>query len=144
MSNDKREFKKGDFQPLPCGDYLIMMNRIEEKTTRKGGKMLAAGFEVMKGDHKGRLVFHNFNVENTNPKSEEIAKDHLNKYLKAVGEAEGLYAMQDDDYVKFLDDFLLMPFICTLGIEEGKPYTNAKNETIEGKDRNKILQWVKR
>ena len=78
--------QKTEFLPIEAGDYLVRMNRVNEEKTKNGkGVMVKTGFEIVSGDAKGRLVFHNFLVEHTSPKAQEIGNKQLNQYLDAVG-----------------------------------------------------------
>lgn len=137
MSN----FTEGDFPNLENGEYLVRMNRITEKTTKKGDKMLSVGYQVMKkvGDEenesksKNRLIFENFIIEHANPKVTEITQDRLGKYLESVGVNGGLAGI-DHDYSK-LWDFLELPFKAKVGIQKGN---NGY------KDTNKIVAFSKR
>lgn len=137
MSN----FTEGDFPNLENGEYLVRMNRITEKTTKKGDKMLSVGYQVMKkvGDEenesksKNRLIFENFIIEHANPKVTEITQDRLGKYLESVGVNGGLEGI-DHDYSK-LWDFLELPFKAKVGIQKGN---NGY------KDTNKIVAFSKR
>lgn len=51
--SESKGFVKGVFEPLNAGDYMVRMNRIEERETRNNGLMLSAGFEVVNGPMKG-------------------------------------------------------------------------------------------
>lgn len=134
---------KPDFSPLEMGDYTLRMNRISEEPTKNGaGVMVKAGFEVVNGDNKGRLVFHNFLVEHTNPKAAEIGNKQLNEFLEAVGVKGGLEALGQDR--SGLSDYLELPFIGALKIEEAKGYTTASGESKTSKARNKIAKFLSR
>lgn len=135
------EEKKG-FEPLPEGDYLVRMNRAKEVETKNGnGKMISAGFEVVSGEQKGRLVFHNFLVEHTNPKASDIGLKQLDFYLKAVN-AGGLTGI-DNDLTK-LDKYIEIPFIASLKIEDEKEYKKADGSTAISKAKNAIVKFMSR
>lgn len=77
---------KDDFKPLPEGEYLVVSDSAEVKETKTGdGKYLKVTFKVLKGEFTNRLVWHQFNFENKNPKAVEIAKQELKKWLTACG-----------------------------------------------------------
>ena len=140
MSN--AETKTG-FAPLENGDYLIRMNRIEEKTSAKGGKYLSAGFEVINGDNKGRLIFHNFMTEHTNPVVIDIGKQQLSKYLLAVGVENGLEGIGED--LTRVEEYTELPFVATLDIQKGNEYVDRiTGKKKMGKDRNVIKSFRKR
>lgn len=145
----KKEFTKGDFKPLPAGDYLVRMNRYEEAENRKGtGINGKASFEVVKDlegqeGAKNRLIFENFVVAHTaSPKAEEIGLSRLSNFLKAVGVDGGLDGIGNDRTQ--VEDFLEMPFIATLSIEEGSDYVAHDGTTKTSKDRNKITSFKRR
>ena len=135
------EFVEGEFKNLADGEYLVRMNRITKKTTKKGDPMLSVGYQVIKkvGDEenesksKNRLIFENFITDHSNPKVLEITQDRLGSYLKAVGVENGIEGI-DHDYSK-LWDFTDLPFKAKVGIQKGN---NGY------KDTNKILAFSKR
>lgn len=133
---------KPEFKPLEAGDYMLRMNRYEERPTKAGnGKLISAGFEVVNGDNKGRLVFHNFLVEHTSAKAQEIGNSQLDQYLQAVG-AGGLEGINNDRTL--LEQWTEIPFVAAVGIEEGKEYKAADGTTKMGKDRNVIKKFMAR
>jgi hypothetical protein len=133
---------KPEFKPLEAGDYLVRMNRYEEKSTKNGaGKLISAGFEVVAGEQKGRLVFHNFLVEHSSPKAEEIGNKQLNEYLEAVG-AGGLEGINNDRTL--LEQWTEIPFTAVVGIEEASTYKKADGSMGTSKARNKIKKFMKR
>jgi hypothetical protein len=133
---------KPTFQPLPAGDYLVRMSRFEEKPTKNGaGKLISAGFEVVSGESKGRLVFHNFLVEHTNPKAQEIGNKQLDEYLQAV-KAGGLEGINFDRTL--LEQWTEIPFTAVVGIEEPSSYRAADGSMKKSKARNKIKKFMSR
>lgn len=134
-------FTKGEFTPLEDGDYLMRMNRVEVRPC-KGGSMVSAGFQVVSGDAKGRLVFDNFLVEHTSAKAEEIGRERLGKYLEAIGVEGGLDGIAHE-YTQ-LTDYLESPFIATLKTEGERTYTAKDGSTATAKASNKIKGFKKR
>ena len=134
--------EKPSFQPLDAGDYLVRLSRFEEKKTKNGaGKLISAGFEVVSGEQKGRLVFHNFLVEHTNPKAQEIGNNQLDDYLKAVG-AGGLEGINNDRTL--LEQWTEIPFIAVVNIEDPKSYKAADGTMKQSKARNNIKKFMGR
>lgn len=130
MSSSNTETEKVKYEPIPEGEYLLRMNRIEEKAIKSGvGTLLSAGFEVINGDHKGRLIFHNFIVEHSNPKAEEIGTDQLDKYLKAVGVSDGLDAINNDRTE--LENYTELPFKGRVKIQEGNNGYPPVNKVVQ-------------
>lgn len=134
-------FTKGEFTPVEDGDYLVRMNRCELRPC-KGGQMVSAGFQIVNGDSKGRLVFENFLVEHTSAKAEEIGREKVGKYLKAIGVEGGLDAIAHD-YTQ-LSDYLESPFIATLKTEAEREYTAKDGSTKTAKAQNRIESFKKR
>ena len=119
--------EKPTFQPLDAGDYLVRLNRFNEKTTKNGaGKIISAGFEVVSGESKGRLIFHNFLVDD---------------YLKAVG-AGGLEGINNDRTL--LEQWTEIPFVAVVNIEDAKSYQAADGTMKQSKARNNIKKFMGR
>lgn len=136
-SNSKPEFK-----PVPAQDYLMRMNRFEEKKTKNGkGTLISAGFEIVSGEEKGRLVFHNFLVEHESPKAMEIGNKQLDEYLQAV-KAGGLEGINHDR--SLLEQWTEIPFTGVVGIEEPQSYTAPDGTTRRSRARNKIKKFMSR
>lgn len=81
---------------------------------------------------KNRLIFEDFILEHSNPKVGEITRDRLNKYLKAVGESNGLEGI-GNDFSK-LEEYLEMPFVASVKIESNEGYT-PRNKVSNYKSR---------
>jgi len=134
--------KKPEFQPIPAGDYLCRLNKFEEKSTKKGdGTLISAGFEVVAGENKGRLVFHNFLVEHPSAKAQEIGNKQLDEYLQAV-KAGGLEGINYDR--SLLEQWTEIPFTAVISIEEPKTYKAADGTMQKSKARNNIKKFMTR
>jgi hypothetical protein len=74
------------FDPLPAGDYLLVITDSESKPTKAGtGSYLALTLEVVEGQFQGRKLFHNLNLENPNQQAVDIARAELSAICRAVG-----------------------------------------------------------
>ena len=129
---------KKTFEPLSEGDYLVRMNRLNEKTSKAGNLMLSAGFEVIKkvgtdAEGENRLIFENFLLEHTNENAVKISRDRISKYLKAVGVDGGLESLGED--VSKVTDFLEIPFIASVKIQEGSNGFGPSNKITAFKQR---------
>ena len=50
--------QKKVYEPIPEGTYTVKLTKSEERSTKKGdGAYVNATFEVVEGDHSGRLIF---------------------------------------------------------------------------------------
>ena len=55
-------------------------------SSRSGkGRYLPMTFEIIEGEYKGRQIFKNFNLENTNEQAVKIAQGEIKELLQAVG-----------------------------------------------------------
>lgn len=62
----------GSFEPLPIGDYTVVVNESSHTTTQKGKLMFKLQMKVQGGPHDGRFVWSNFVVSPESPKALEI------------------------------------------------------------------------
>ena len=75
-----------DFDPLPAGKYLATITGSEMKPTKKqDGEYLELTFQVVDGEHKGRLLWSRLNLDNKNETAVKIAKGELSAICRAVG-----------------------------------------------------------
>lgn len=82
-------------QPLPEGTYKAVITDSEMRATRAGtGHFLNFTWEITSGEHKGRKVWANYNVDNPNEKAVEIAKRDLASVCTAMGK-DGFADSQD-------------------------------------------------
>ena len=77
----------GSFEPLPAGEYIVMITNSEVKQTKAGnGEYLSLTFTVQQPEeHQNRLVWGNLNLVNPNPKTVEYARRDLSAICHAVG-----------------------------------------------------------
>ena len=77
---------RDSFEPIPAGMYQAMIDESEVVPTKSGsGQMLKLTWKVLEGEFKGRLVFDRLNIQNQNPKAEEIGQRQLSTLCHAVG-----------------------------------------------------------
>ena len=83
---DANAVEPADFSALPTGDYLVIISNSEFRATKNGsGQYLMLAFQVIDGPRKGRYLWHNLNLQNQNPKAEEIAQRELSAICHATG-----------------------------------------------------------
>jgi hypothetical protein len=84
---DGRDIDETDnYTPFPAGRYRLMATRVQLKNTRNGaGKMVAVEFQVAEGQHQGRKVFENYNLQHHNHQTVEIAQKQVKQWLIACG-----------------------------------------------------------
>ena len=74
------------FEPIPAGKYIAAITASEMKPTRAGdGSYLELQFQVVEGEHKGRLLWSRLNLDNRNELAVKIARAQLASICKAVG-----------------------------------------------------------
>ena len=85
-----------DFEPIPPGEYPVLIERAEvKKNGKKTGYGLKLGLSVIDGEHKGRKVFANITLSNPNQKAVEIG----HRELATLGQALGMVAITDSSEV---------------------------------------------
>jgi hypothetical protein len=76
----------GDFDPIPAGKYLAVIIESDMKPNKAGtGSYLQLTFEIIDGQHKGRLLWTRLNLDNPNATAVAIAKAELSAICRAVG-----------------------------------------------------------
>lgn len=75
-----------NFEPLPAGWYTATISGAELRTTKAGnGQYISVGYTITGPTHEGRMVFGNINIQNPNPKAEEIGRQQLGDIMRAIG-----------------------------------------------------------
>lgn len=99
----------GSFEAIPPGKYLAQIVRTEMKATNAGdGHYWALRWEILDGEHKGRLLFDNLNLDNPS----ETAMNFANKTLTSICLATGCNNIEDTD------ELLNIP--CEIGVKVTK------------------------
>ena len=81
-------------EPVPAGWYSATCTEAEVKDTKAGtGRYIKMRFDITGPTHQGRVVFTNINIQNPNPKAEEIGHQQLGQLMKAGG----LTSLSDTD-----------------------------------------------
>ena len=76
----------GAFQPLPAGDYEVVIVESKWKPTKAGtGSYLEIKCQVTKGDYAKRNLWSRLSLKNPNVTAVEIAKRELSAICHAVG-----------------------------------------------------------
>lgn len=107
-----------DFEIIPEGTEVRMKcTEAEEKETSSGGTMIAATFQIVEGEYKGRKVWTNFNVVNKSEKAQNFGRRMVSGWARACGKPNA----------NDTDQLLEKPFWCKLGIEKGSGPYKDKN-----------------
>ena len=128
-SFDATTIEPADFSALPSGDYTALISSSEFRATKSGdGQYLVLAFQIVDGPKKGRMLWHNLNLINSNPKAVEIAQRELSAICRATG------AMQIDNS----DALHNKPHRITVAYIPSGP--DAKG--IHRDESNRIKQWT--
>lgn len=75
----------GIFEIIPEGWYVAQLVKSDYRETKAGdGHYVALQFQILTGEHKGRMVFTNLNIDNKNPAAVEIAERNFSQLCHAV------------------------------------------------------------
>ena len=75
----------GDFEAIPAGKYLAVINGSEMKPTKAGtGQYLELTFQIIDGPYKNRLLWSRLNLVNPNEVAMKIAQGELSAICRAV------------------------------------------------------------
>lgn len=113
----KIEERSNSFDPLPAGDYELMITKSETKPTKAndGSSYLELEMQVISGEHSGRRHWERLNLANKSKQTVEIAEKQLAKLCLALG------FQRVEDSVELHD----LPFIAEIGIDKKDPTRNV-------------------
>lgn len=75
-----------DFEPIPAGKYLAVINESEIKENKSGtGSYLQLTFQIIDGEYKNRFIWARLNLDNPNATAVKIARAELSAICRAVG-----------------------------------------------------------
>lgn len=132
-ANEYDDFEGGgNFDPVPEGEYEMMCEDAEEKSTSSGGTMIKAKFRILSPEFKNRVVFNNFNIVNKSEKAQEIGRRQLSTWARAVGKPNA----------SDTDELLNRPFIALIGIEPASGSYSAQNRINGFKPKDGSAQQV--
>lgn len=82
---DLSNIKTNANETLPEGKYVVNVTNSEIKDTQNGnGKYIKVELTISSGEHKGRKLWQNFNVQNKNDKAVSIGLSQLKSMLVAA------------------------------------------------------------
>lgn len=103
------------FIVLPAAKYVAAIVASEAKSNSKGnGSFLALTLQIVEGEHKGRKLFHNLNLNNPNAQAVEISKASLSAICRAIG------IMQPKDSMELHNVPLLIDVKCRKRKDNGE------------------------
>ena len=129
----------GNFEPLPLGEFLVMISASEMKPTKNGeGQYLQLTYDVIDGEYKGRKVFDRLNLVNKNEQAQEIAQRSLSAICRCVGVL----------HPKNSEELHDKPMVIKLGIRPASGEYQASNVVkgyfrTDGKDLKEVTEGDK-
>jgi hypothetical protein len=76
----------GSYEVVPAGWYTATIHSAEIKDTKaRTGRYIAIRYDITGPSHEGRVAFGNINIENPNPKAEEIGRQQLRSLMESIG-----------------------------------------------------------
>ena len=101
MANLGQQFDAGQHEPeaplelIPAGKYPAWITDSDVTSTKavedgraNRGKILKLEWTIIDGDHKGRKLYDNVNLENENPQAEEIGQRQLSTICRVLGKMQ--------------------------------------------------------
>jgi len=84
------ETESTGFEPLPAGVYRVMLDNSESKVSQKGDPYISLKMIALDEPHKGRFIFHNFNIQSSSEQARKIARAQFKSLLTALGHTTAL------------------------------------------------------
>lgn len=119
LNFDTRTVEPGQsYDPIPKGWYIAHVEESNIVQTKSGtGSYLKTKFVVLDGEYKGRAVFQNFNIMNSNKQAEEIAR----RQLADLGRAVNVIQIQDSQQLHGI------PLKIKVAVRKGEGEFNDQN-----------------
>lgn len=106
------------FDPIPNGEYTLMITNSDLKPTQSGGKYYEFEIQVVEGPHRGRKLWERLNIVHKKQQVVEIARSQLGALCKAVR------ILQPKDTVELHN----IPFVGTVVCKKRKDNGEFTNE----------------
>lgn len=74
----------GSGEPIPAGEYVVIIAESEVKTAKSGNNYLSMKFQVADGPHSGRVFFSNFNLWHEKEEVRKISEGQLSGICRAL------------------------------------------------------------
>ena len=85
FGTDLGDVEATEFDTIPAGKYPMQCVSLELADTTSGGKMVKTTFEVISGEFANSKIFENYNVQNANSRTVNIALGQIKQWLSACG-----------------------------------------------------------
>ncbi len=108
-----------DFEPIAPGSYTAVITESETKPTKAGtGSYLQFTFQIVDGEHKGRLLWARLNLDNPSETAVKIAKGELSAICRAVN------VLQPRDSIELHN----IPLVIKVGVKRREDTGEMTNE----------------
>lgn len=122
------EVEISSYEPVPEGEYAVMITEAKLQATSTGGQMLVFDYTIQGSAHDGRVVTDRLNIVNKKEKTQKIALESLAKLSLAVG----------INSPKLIDEYVNKRLKIKVIVQEGKPYVNSFGEEKPGNPQNSV------
>ena len=105
------------FDALPEGEYVALIEDSETKETKKkNGEYLSLTLQIIEGEHEGRKLWVNLNLDNPNPKAVRFARSELADICRATN------VMRPSDSLELHDIPMVVTVKCKRDKDTGEIY----------------------
>lgn len=104
LKHDINEAKEnggtGEFKEVPVGTYVIRIEKLELKESKKGDPMVSAWFKILEGEYKNSLLFMNQVI------TQGFQLHLVNQFLRSLGTDIEIEFEDYEQYNNLLMDIL--------------------------------------
>lgn len=86
------EAQAPEFTPVPEGDYIVTLEKTEEKVAKTGKKFLEFSFRILEGQYSGRRVWERFYIYEPEKRGGIV---YAKRMTRLMLEAQGLTEIRD-------------------------------------------------
>lgn len=133
LQKDIKEARKNSFDPLPDGDYVVELSKLEQKISKTHKPMISISMKVMEGKYKNRLMFMNRVIGGTKNDANMISgiESWLEK-LEAEDESGNLIIPEFRTYSQFADQVMdIAEAVTDMGLKYEVNYEDGRFNSIE-------------
>lgn len=117
--------ESNDYDLLPEGTYSVVAEKAEWKSSQSGGEYLNVQFKVFSESYKGRVLFHIFNLINSNNTAVNIAMQQMLSFVSANGKKkEDLTRVSKDALASMILDMTADVYVKIQKGQNGYPDQN--------------------
>ena len=124
----------GGFDPIPAGDYTVILTKANERQNRSGsGSHTEMFFDVLEGPCKGRQVVDRLNMGNFDPNTKAKAQGRLSALCHAIGKLR----------IRGIMDLANIPLVITVAVREIKDLNPNPNGSRPPRLVNEVTNYKK-